>query len=76
MTYSTHPAWRPVEATVDLSRIQFADYPNRNVQVADYTQVNYLEQSDDGEDDEDEDMNSEDVAREWPCAAVTSLCIT
>lgn len=60
MSYSTQHAFRPVEATVDLSQIQFADYPNRNVQVADYTQVEYLQPSDSEEDfEEDEDMDFE-----------------
>lgn len=66
MSYSTQHAFRPVEATVDLSQIQFADYPNRDVQIADYTQVNYLQPSDSEEELEDyEDMNTEDVEREF-----------
>lgn len=66
MSYSTQHAFRPVEATVDLSQIQFADYPNRDVQVADYTQINYLQPSDSEEEqEEDEDMYTEDVERKW-----------
>lgn len=69
MSYSTQHAFRPVEANVNLSQIQFADYPNRDVQVADYTQVNYLQPSDSEEElDEDEVMNYEDVERKLtPC---------
>lgn len=79
MSYSTQHAFRPVEASVDLSRIQFADYPNRDVQVADYTQVNYLQPSDSEEESEDdEDMNTEDVERRstlYSCPSVARLMI-
>lgn len=49
--------FRPVEANVDLSQLQFSDYPNRDLQVADYSQVEFLSPSDSEEDESDEAMN-------------------
>lgn len=64
---TTQHAFRPVEANVNLDQLQFADYSNRDLQVADYTQVNYLEPSDSEEelDPDDEVMNYEHEARKW-----------
>lgn len=49
--------FRPVEATVDLSRLQYSDYSNAEIQVADYSKVEFLVPSDSEEDfDNDEAM--------------------
>lgn len=47
--------FRPVETNVDLSRLQFSDYSNRGLQVADYSKVEFLVPSDSEEDEFDDD---------------------
>lgn len=55
MSYPAQQTFRPVEANVDLSRLQFSDYSNHTLQVADYSQVDYLVPSD-SEEEVDEAM--------------------
>lgn len=55
----SHPAqqmFRPVEANFDLTRLQFSDYSNAGVQVADYTNIEFLQPSDSEEEEFDEDV--------------------
>lgn len=49
--------FRPIEADIDLSRLQFSDYPNQGLQVADYSNIEYLKQSDSEEEMDDDVMN-------------------
>lgn len=49
--------FRPVEANIDLSRLQYSDYPNQGLQVADYSNIEYLKQSDSEEEMDDDAMN-------------------
>lgn len=46
--------FRPVEADIDVSRIQFSNYSDQGLQVADYSKVEYLQQSDSEQEDFDE----------------------
>lgn len=39
----------PVRTNVDWSNVQFSDYPNQELQVADYSNVKYFEPSDSDE---------------------------
>lgn len=57
MSYSSprQSSFQPVEATIDYSQLQFSDYPNNGLQVADYSKVEYLEPSD--SEDEGDEMN-------------------
>lgn len=57
MSYPTQQIFRPVEANVDLSQLQFSQFPNRHLQVADYSQVEFLQPSDSEEEMGDEAMN-------------------
>lgn len=47
----------PVRTNVDYSQIQFSDYSNHEVQVADYSKVEYFQPSDSDEDQSDEAAN-------------------
>jgi hypothetical protein len=47
----------PVRTNVDYSQIQFSDYSNQEVQVADYSKVEYFQPSDSEEDQSDEAGN-------------------
>lgn len=55
MSYPAQQSFRPVEANVDLSRLQFSDYSNAGLQVADYSKVEFLQNSDSEEEEFDED---------------------
>lgn len=44
----------PVRTNIDWSQVQFSDYPNQEVQVADYSKVEYFQPSD-SDDDEQSD---------------------
>lgn len=56
MSYPAQQTFRPVEANIDLSRLQFSDYSNAGLQVADYSKVEFLVPSDSEEEDFDEDV--------------------
>lgn len=57
MSYPAQQTFRPVEANLDLSRLQFSDYSNAGLQVADYSKVEFLSPSDSEEEEfDDEDM--------------------
>lgn len=55
--YPSQQMFRPVEANIDLSRLQFSDYSNQEIQVADYSKVEYLQQSDSEEEEEFDEMD-------------------
>ncbi|PSR97677.1 hypothetical protein BD289DRAFT_84230 [Coniella lustricola] len=57
MSYPTQQIFRPVEANVDLSQLQFSQYPNQHLQVADYSQIEFLQPSDSEEEMGDEAMS-------------------
>lgn len=44
----------PVRTNIDWSQVQFSDYPNQEVQVADYSKVEYFQPSDSDEEQSDE----------------------
>ena len=44
----------PVRTNADYSQIEFSDYPNQEVQVADYSKVEYFQPSDSEEEQSDE----------------------
>lgn len=44
----------PVRANIDWSQVQYSDYPNQEVQVADYSKVEYFQPSDSDEEQSDE----------------------
>lgn len=48
----------PVRTNVDWSQVQFSDYPNQEVQVADYSKVEYFQPSDSDEEQSDEAGNN------------------
>lgn len=56
MSYPAQQRFRPVQANVDLSGLQFSDYSNHGVQVADYSNVEYLVPSDSEDEIDNEDM--------------------
>lgn len=53
--YPSQQMFRPVEANIDLSGLQFSDYSNHGLQVADYSKVEYLQPSDSEEEEEEFD---------------------
>ena len=49
----------PVRTNIDWSQVQFSDYPNQEVQVADYSKVEYFQAS-----DSDEEQSSDEASHD------------